>query len=92
VPSKSPAALAGLQAHTERDWRAPMESATSKDHVMSTPKKDNDYFVDRNGTSALTRDGKPPASYGVQVKISDNNGGHVSGYWNGSQFVRTSNN
>ncbi len=54
---------------------------------MSDVKKDGDYFTDRNGKSAQTPDGKPPAGYGVQVKVSDNNGGLASGRWDGSQFV-----
>lgn len=57
---------------------------------MADVKKDGAYFVDRTGTSALTPDGKPPAA-GTQVKISDNQGGHVQGVWQGGQFVKTGN-
>lgn len=55
---------------------------------MSEVKKDNGYNVDRYGTSAQTPNGQPPANAGVQVKIGDNNGGHVTGHWDGSQFVK----
>jgi hypothetical protein len=55
---------------------------------MSDVKKDGGYFVDRNGASFQTPDGKPPANAGVQVTIGNGNGGHSTGTWNGSQTVK----